>query len=541
MIYKAADYAQNRQFHAEVVVIGTGAGGAAAGTALAEAGRDVLFVEEGAWHPTSSLNPYARQSMPRLYRDAGTTIIFGRPPFPYLEGRCVGGSTVVNGGMAWRAPDSVLAGWESELSASELSPSAMAHLFETVERDVSIKPQHPASIGGDNRTMHLGAAKLGWEHRKNRRNQHHCTGSNNCIFGCPTGGKQSTLVSYMPRAMAAGARCLTELRIESLLIEDGRCVGVLGRARDARTQRLTHRVTVRANAVVVACGAVQTPLLLLKHRVGRPSGQLGRNFLTHPNVKVLAIYPHDIRGWQGVSQWGQVRQFHEEGIVLAANMGSAALVAATLPHHGRSLWQLMQRYNNMVLSGVLVEDSNSGRVRRGPFGMALPFYNITEHDHVRFLKAVRLLCELHLSMGAEELHLPFANMLIATTMDEVRTIQADRIRPEHLELFTPHLMGTARMGTDARHSVIDLNGQVWDLPGLFVADASVFPTAIGVNPQVTIMALATRIGRRLADRLARTDQALRIGRQRTAAGGGRQGRGHAHRPDSQAQRHPVRV
>ena len=252
---------------------------------------------------------------------------------------------------------------------------------------------------------------------------------------------------------------------------------------------------------MIACGAVQTPVLLLRHRVGRPSGQLGRNFLTHPNVKVLAIYPHEVSGWKGVNQWGQVRQFHERGIVLAENMGAAGFVAATVPHHGHSMWRLLKKYNNMILSGVLVEDSNSGRVRRGPFGMALPFYTITEHDHVRFLDAVRLLSELHLGMGAVELHLPFSTMLLAKTMDEVRTITPDRIRPEHLEMFTPHLMGTARMGTRKEDSVVDLNGEAWDLPGLHVADASVFPTAIGVNPQVTIMALAARIGVRLAERL----------------------------------------
>jgi len=517
MILRAADYDRADRFDADVVVVGTGAGGAVAGAMLAEAGHDVVFVEEGGWHATETFNPWLRESLPRLYRDAGATIIFGKPPFPYVEGRCVGGSTVINGGMAYRAPDDILAGWERDLGTPDLGPDALRPWFEQVERDVSVRKQAAFSVGGDNRIMSLGAEKKGWLHNKNTRNQDRCVGANNCILGCPTDAKRSTLVSYMPRAMAAGARCLTELRVEKLLIEGGRCVGVQGRARDQRTQRLTRTVKVRARAVVIACGAIQTPVLLLRHGVGRPSRQLGRNFLTHPNVKVLAIYPGEVRGWQGVSQWGQVRQFHGEGIVLAENMGTAGFVAAAVPHHGRELWRMMKRYNNMVLSGVLVEDSNSGRVRRGPFGMALPSYTITEHDHERFLRAVRLLCELHLGMGAEELHLPFASMLVARSMDEVRRIDSTLIRPEHLELFTPHLMGTCRMGTAREGSVVDLHGEAWDLPGLHVADASVFPTAIGVNPQITIMTLAARIGARLSERLGATATGGSAGLRRATA------------------------
>ena len=501
MILSWQDYAREQHFTADVVVVGTGAGGAAAGAALAEAGLDVLFVEEGGWHPTSSFDPYMAQSSRRLYRGGGATMIFGRTPFPYVEGRCVGGSTVINGGMCYRTPDDVLAGWQRDLGTADLGVAAMAPLFEEVEARISCKPQIPVSIGGDNRIMSEAARRKGWKHTKNNRNQHLCVGANNCILGCPTGAKQSSLVTWMPDAMAAGARCLTDVRVESLCIEGGRCAGVKGRAIDPRSNRPTRHVQVRARAVVIACGAVQTPVLLLRHRIGRPSGQLGRNFLTHPNVKVLAVYPYPVHGWQGVSQWGQVRQFHDQGIIFAENMTPASVIGAALPLHGGPSWEVGRRFDQMVLSGVLVEDSNSGRVRRGPFGMAWPTYDITDHDHRRFVDATRWLAEMHLSMGAEQVHLPFANLHLVRSPDELARIDPTLIRPRDLEMFTPHLMGTARMGTDARRSVVGLDGEVWDLPGCHVADASVFPTAIGVNPQVTIMALARRIGRRLGERL----------------------------------------
>ena len=308
------DYRTGELYDAEVVVIGTGAGGAVVGAELAEAGRDVLFLEEGGYHPTSSFNPYLTESLPRLYRDAGGTIIMGRPPIPYAEGRCVGGGTVVNGGMTWRPPEEVLTEWATMTGQPDLGAKAMEPLFDRVEERIHAKPQHPSSVGEDSRLLEEGARRLGWRYEHNHRAQDRCVGSNQCLTGCPTGAKQSTLLSYMPRALSSGARCLTEVRAHRLWIEGGRCVGVFGKAINPRTREEDIDVRVRAKAVVVSCGAVQTPFLLLGHRLGRPSRQLGKNFLCHPNAKVLATYPSDLYAWQGVSQGGQIREFRDEGI-----------------------------------------------------------------------------------------------------------------------------------------------------------------------------------------------------------------------------------
>ncbi len=495
MILSHSDYERERSFSADVVVVGTGAGGAVVGTELAESGRDVLFVEEGSWVSTDAFNPYSSESIPRLYRDAAATVILGNPPIPYVEGRCVGGSTTINGGMAYRPPERVLDQWAK--ISPDLSARALEPLFERVEKQVSVGPQLPESIGDDNRVMTDGARKMGWSYTVNQRNQQACVGANNCGFGCPTGAKQSTLVTYMPRALAAGARCLTELKVERLWIEAGRAVGVIARAVCPRTRRAGAEVRVRARAVVVSCGAIQTPYLLLGHKLGRPSRQLGKNFHCHPNAKVVAIYPHDIQGWRGVSQSSQIRHFHEDGILMAENFVTPSVLGAYLPVHGDQAWELMQRYNQMVVSGVLVEDSSSGSVSRGLFGPPIPRYSITALDHRRFLRGVKLLAEMHFAMGAEKVLLPFFNQHLAQSADDLRKIDEHQRDPSTLELFTPHLMGTARMGARPDRSVVDLSGQLWDLPGLYVADASLFPTAIGVNPQITIMALATRVAERI--------------------------------------------
>ncbi len=501
MILAYDDYTASETYQADVVVVGTGAGGAAAGATLAEAGLNVVFVEEGGHHPTNSFNPYMRQSIPRLYRDAGTTVMVGNPSIPWAEGACVGGSTVVNGGMTYRPPDRILEDWKTITGCPDLGPEGLAPLFDHVEERISARPQRPDSIGADNKVMRDGAAQMGWNYSTNTRNQDQCVGTNNCILGCPTGAKRSTLVSWMPTALAAGARCLTEIRVESLLIEGGRCVGVKGRAINGRTRRRDKHITVRARAVVVAGGAVQTPLLLLKHRLGRPSRQLGKNFLCHPNAKLVGVFPFEVAGWKGVSQYGQVREFHDRGIVLAENFVPPSLIAASTPMIDGEIWDFLERYNNMVVGGCLVEDSTTGTVSRGPFGTSIVRYDITEHDRLRFIEAAAYLAEMWFEMGAEQVKMPYHGAKQAKSMDDVRAMRPDTIKKQDLDLFTVHLMGTARMGARAEDSVIDLEGQMWDLPGCYVADASVFPTAIAVNPQVTIMAMATRIARRLGERL----------------------------------------
>lgn len=490
------DYGPDEEHDADVVVIGTGAGGAVVGAELAEAGYDVVFVEEGGYHPTSSFNPYLEETIPRLYRDAGGTIIMGRPPIPYAEGRCVGGSTVVNGGMTWRPPEKVLADWEEITRQPDLGPKAMAPLFDRVEARIQAKPQNPVSIGEDNRIMEEGARRLGWRYEPNDRAQDRCVGSNQCVTGCPTGAKQSTLVSYMPRAFSKGARCLTEVRAQRLWIENGRCVGVIGKAVNPRTREEDIRVRVRAKAVVVACGAMQTPFLLLGHRLGRPSRQLGKNFLCHPNTKVVGLYPSDIYAWQGVSQGGQIREFRDEGILLAENAVPPGTAAAQIPFLGDDALELMKRYNAMAMTGVLVEDSHTGKISRG-LGGPMAKYSITKYDHARFLRGVRRLATLHFEMGADTVILPFSNFHVAHSVDDLEKIGRTQRSRSTIELFTVHMMGTGRMGSRPEHSVVNLSGELWDLPGCYVADASLFPTAAGVNPQVTIMALATRVAQRI--------------------------------------------
>src|SRR5690606_30136228 len=279
-----------------------------------------------------------------------------------------------------------------------LGPDALDSIYGSVERVVSAAPQMELSVGEDNRLMTEGARRKGWRYTVNQRNQEACVGANNCVLGCPTGAKQSTLVSYMPRALAAGAHCLTEVRVESLIVEGGRCVGVRGRATNPVTRKADRTIEVRGRAVVLACGAIQTPFLLQGQRETRRAKCLGRNLTVHPNAKVIALYPFDVEAWKGVSQNTQIKEFEDEGLVFAENFVPPSVLAAHVPVLGDELWHIMRNYNRLVVSGVLMEDSTTGSVRRR-FGVPYAQYEVTDDDHRRMLRGVELLASLHFEVG----------------------------------------------------------------------------------------------------------------------------------------------
>jgi choline dehydrogenase-like flavoprotein len=484
---------------ADVVVVGSGAGGAAIAAELAEGGRSVIVLEEGGHYSAQDFSLDPARMIRKLYRNAGSAVIRGTPNIIFSEGRCVGGSTVINGGMSWRTPEKVLKRWVWEHGLAELSPERLDPYFAKVEERISVGPQDSESLGEDAHLMARGADQLGYKWIPALRNQKHCAGSNNCAFGCPTDAKQSAALTYIPRALAAGARLFAGCRVEKITTDGQRVTGVVARFADPETGRRGPKLTVRARVVVLACGAIQTPALLLRNRLANSSGQVGRNFLCHPNAKVVGIYDREIHAWKGVIQGNQIREFLDEGIMITTTMVPPGLLAMAMPYFGNESLALMRDYNKMLAAGCLVEDTGSGRVSLDLFGEAKMRYDINDRDFANMIRGVALTAEILFASGARRVLLPFDHLTEIGSPDEIGKLYAAPIPKDEVECLTVHAMGTARMGVDPRSSVLRTTGETWDVPGLFVADASVFPGPIGVNPMVSIMALATRTGALLLD------------------------------------------
>jgi choline dehydrogenase-like flavoprotein len=484
---------------ADAVVVGSGAGGGAVAAELAEGGRSVVVLEEGGHYTSKDFTLSAPEMIHKLYRNAGTAVIRGTPNILFSEGRCVGGSTVINGGMSWRTPEKVLKRWQWEHGLDELTPERLEPLFAKVEERVSVRPQDPESIGRDAELMIEGANKLGYRWVPAMRSQRHCCGANNCAFGCPTDAKQSVLVTYVPRLLARGGRLYAGCRVERIDTDAHGASGVTARFRDPETGRPGPRLTVRAKVTVLACGAIQTAALLLRNRLANSSGQVGKNFLCHPNAKVVGLYDRDVQAWKGVIQGNQIREFIDEGILITTTMVPPGLLAMSLPHFGARSLEVMRQYNRMVVAGCLVEDTSAGRVGLDLFREPKMRYDLSDRDFASLLRGVALTAEILFASGAREVLLPFDSLERIGSVDQIGSIFAAPIPKAELECLTVHAMGTARMGLDRRSAVVDRHGESFDVPRLFVADASVFPGPVGVNPQITIMALATRTGQWLLD------------------------------------------
>jgi len=257
---------------------------------------------------------------------------------------------------------------------------------------------------------------------------------------------------------------------------------------------------VRAPVVVVAGGAVQTPGLIARSGLRSSSGQLGRNLTLHPNAKVIAFFDQEVPGWQGVHQAYQVREFSADGILLTGANVAPSLIAMTLPWYSSELGNVMADYNHMVTAGCLIEDTGAGRVRQVPGLGAHVTYQINDRDTARLVRGVQLTAELMFAAGARSVLLPFGGAPEVRDPAGLRNLLAGPVDTRSLELFTVHLMGTARMCEDPRRGVTDSYGAFHGVPGLFVADASLFPGPVGVNPMETILALVTRNAERLIEK-----------------------------------------
>jgi choline dehydrogenase-like flavoprotein len=491
------------RLQADVCVIGAGAGGAVAAAELAEGGVDVVVLEEGHWHDPDGFTARPPEMLARLYRDGGQTLTLGNPPIMLPLGRGLGGTTLVNSGTCFRTPPSVLERWAREFGL-DVSEESLRPCFERVERALSVSEVTPELAGGNAAVARRGAERLGWSHGYLRRNARGCVGSGVCAFGCPTSAKQHTGITYIPRAERAGARIVTGTRVERVLVERratrsperGAIRPWAHPPRDALPAvngvqaRMASGapVEVRAPIVIVAAGTVHTPLLLARSGLGGGSGQLGRNLSLHPATAVFARMEEVVDMARGVPQSFYVDEFAREGIVFEGVAGPPAYAAMSLPLTGARHAEAMADYPRLAQFGVMVSDSSRGSVR-SVAGRPLIRYDLINADLQRFRIGLARMRELFEAAGAREVYLPLPD-----------GVAPERARPRDLKLMAFHPLGTARADTRPRHGVIDGELAVHGVRGVYVTDGSAVPSSLGVNPQMTIMALATRLAFKLLGR-----------------------------------------
>ncbi len=491
---------------ADVVVVGSGAGGGVVAGELATKGKDVVVLEMGGYYNEADFNQLELWAYEHLYRGGGVTQT-ANGSIALMAGSNLGGGTTVNWTNMLPATPRVRAQWESEHGLEGLAgPEFDAHIAAIFER-CSVNDRC-SDYNGPNQRMEDACAKLGYSHQRITRNadpdSYRAETAGYLGFGDQSGSKQGTMKTFLQDAAEAGGRFVVDCRVERVLVRDGKAVGVEGTYADAAGRRAP--VTVHAPTVVVACGALETPALLLRSGIGGPAA--GDYLRLHPATAIVGMYDEGQKGWWGAPQTGLSAQFADLdegfGFLIETSHASPGISGSALSwESGRQHKEDMAK--GPVTSGLvfLIRDRGHGRVTIDGAGNAVHHYDMTDDLDVRnFRRGLLELVRLHEAAGANEI-LTFHRRAMRWRRGEDVDAYSQRVHDGPLDpyehaIFALHQMGSARMGRDPKTSAADPWGQLHDTPGVWIGDTSAFPTATGTNPMATCMALARRTAHAIA-------------------------------------------
>ena len=482
---------------ADVVVIGTGAGGAVVAAELAERGLGVALIEEGVHAERSDFSGPLMDRTRRFYRKAGLMFSVGNATIAIPTGKVVGGSTAMNSGTCFRAPDSVMAEWRARGFPEEFSAEGFDGWFRSVENILGVEDAAAEHLGVIASIVAKGAEAMGGNHHPLPRNAPGCDGQGVCPFGCPTDAKRSTNVSYVPRALRAGASCFTAMPVTRIHMRGRRAVAVEARGFSRSGERRVLRI--RARAVVVACGTLQSPLLLGASGVRLP--HIGRHLSIHPALAAFVRCSEDVAGWNAIPQSYGVTGLTDPRIRFEGFYLPPQLSGGLLPLQGQQLTEWMDDQRRVGQYGLMVRDRNVGRVMRGPGGAPLIYYNLTPDVLDLMRRGTATLVEMLLRGGGREVVTQLAGIGVISSIDDARRIASRPLKPRDVTCSAYHPLGTNRMGASEAEGVVDFDHRVFRTDNLYVVDGSSVPSSLGVNPQITIMAMATRAAAHLADKL----------------------------------------
>jgi choline dehydrogenase-like flavoprotein len=485
---------------ADAVVVGSGAGGAAAAARLAEAGFEVLVLEAGPRLAARDFEPDEAAMTARLGRTTAT--VSGAQNL--YAGACVGGSTVVNDALCWRTPPEVLELWRRESGLSDLTDAGFAPFVQSVWEEIHAETTPRSHLNRNAHRLELGATRLGWSGEAMARNVRGCARLGRCNWGCPTDAKQSALVAYLPRAERAGARVLSGTQVTRVRVAAGAVTGVEALQAGAAGQP-PSALRVDAPLVLLAAGVLETPALLLRSGLG--GGAVGRGFQVHSSAIAAARFDEPVHGYFGPTMSWAVTEFSDvnghagPGFMLENTAVHPLVTAASLPGFGAEHQRRMEALPFLARAVVVLRDQTRGRVAIDAEGRARYELALSASDLERLRQALRELARAYLAADAREVFLPVHGLAPIEREGDLAQLDAAPLDPTRFSfLYAVHLFGGACMGGSRETGACRPDGALWDVRGLYVADASALPGNTGVNPQVTIFANALRIASALAER-----------------------------------------
>lgn len=492
-VYRAGDLLKFKDIDTDVCVIGSGAGGAVVAKEIAENLKRVIVLEEGGHYTARDFPREPHLAMQMLYQQGGNRAAMGNVIFPLPGGRCVGGTTVINSGICFRLPEDVFSRWLADDRIEGLDYAQMSSYYDRVERILGVAEADAGVAGENNRLADEAARAVGLQGQWLRRNAPACRGCGACNYGCPSGAKQSMERTYVPLAMHFGAHVFSNARVDKILFEGDTAVGVEATILQAagHSEAEAGKLRIRARRVVVCGGAIGTPMLLQRSGVEVPSQAIGQNLHVHPQVGVIAEMDRDVLPWAGIPQAFAV---HVGAHTMLQTYWLSPEIAATqLPDLGVAGKDAMRRIGRMAMCAAMISDTSSGSVS---FDKDAPYtpkigYEMNAADAAAIAHGVRETARMYFAMGAQRVITGVHSWGVLRSADELARCDPAQVRPQELTLYASHPMGTCRMHADSEIGVVDSRFRPFGTENLYVADASIFPTSLGVNPQMTVMAFAT--------------------------------------------------
>jgi choline dehydrogenase-like flavoprotein len=479
----------------DVCVVGSGAGGGVAAGLLAEAGRSVIVLEEGPHVPTSQMTQREGEMYARLYRDGGSQST-DDGGVTVLQGRVMGGSTVVNMADVVPISDGVLAHWRVHHGVDRFSVADLRTAEAACRAAIGANPIPPEQVNSNNALLLRGARALGLDGGAFDHNRVGCVGAGACLLGCAFGAKQSVALTWIPRALRT-ERCTvhTECRLERFETQARRVTAAVGSVIDTVSGAVLAPFRVEAEQFVLAAGAVHSPVLLRRSGLGGP--HVGRWLSLQPQVPVAAVFPHETVPFRGIPQSTFVDSaerhteaeglggFRLEGIASPPGMGAVALSAPI-----RDVHEFMAAFRRSASCLCLVPDRPVGRVDEGSDGRPRIRYALTDAVERTLREAAGVAARAWLAAGAEAVLLPLPGASVVRTDGDLAQLDGLRFRPASSHMISAHPQGTCRMGPDPKTSVVDPELRVHGIDNLRVMDASVFPTSASSHTMLPVMAFA---------------------------------------------------
>ncbi len=493
-----------QRLQTDVLIIGSGAGGGVVAGELTAAGHDVLIVEKGGYFAESDFDGNERYLMEALFEKHGT-LTTEDTAMVVLAGSTLGGGTTINWSASFRTPDHVLQEWADDYGISDaISPSWQASL-DAVSQRMNVNCDE-SDLNGNNRVFAEGVESLGWHLETIPRNVKNCVDCSFCYYGCTYGAKQGTLKTYLQDAAENGARFLVNAMVRRVLHENGKATGAIVEARDAEGN--VHICVVQAKVVVVSAGSIHTPAILQRSALHNP--QIGANLHLHPTAFVFSRFEDPINFWQGVPMSRVSKELADldgrhYGVTLEVAPAHPGLTASTIPwNNGREHKHLMGQFGNMANIIAITRDYHGGRVKLDQYGNPVLDYHLRKEDAAHVLRGILGALRIHHAAGASAVYAPHNQMMFWNREEGdsqfvrfLRRVEDAGLKPNAPPLFSAHQMSSCRMAGSPEQGALKPTGETWEVRNLFVADASVLPTATGVNPMVSIMAAAHQIAQHI--------------------------------------------